>query len=336
MLRSVELIVIDEISMVRADLLHALDVCLRNATGKPVPFGGKQLLLVGDLFQLPPVVNIRETPTGFFTELYGSEYFFSAPGFGALDVEVLELTHIYRQSEESFINALNECRHGTLSDYSLQVLNSRVLGHQRPATTEIVLTATNAVAATTNTRQLQSLKTTSKIYSAEISGKFTSDSNQLPADVNLELKEGARVMFTKNDNKSRWVNGTSGHITQLGEKTVTVELDSGRVVEVEAQAWEKYEFKINPETSAVEKEEVGIFKQLPLRIAWAVTIHKSQGLTFDSLVLNLEARPFATGQTYVALSRCTTLGGLYLTRPLTKRDLQADPRLTLVTDHWGL
>jgi ATP-dependent DNA helicase PIF1 len=322
MLGKLDLLVIDEISMVNADLMDAIDRSLRQARGvRSVPFGGVQVVMFGDPYQLAPVPGDGEE-RAYFADHYASMWFFDARVWREAELEVVELVHIHRQADLEFKQALNAVRHGTVTAEIAQLLNDA--GARTPPGDDVLTLATrNDTVTRINSRELARLSGRSKTAVAEISGDF--GGRQYPADAELQLKLGAQVMFLRNDSEGRWVNGSLGKVVDIGG-TVWVEVD-GEQHEVEPAVWEQYRYAYSPTTKEIKRDVVAEFTQFPLRLAWAVTIHKSQGKTFDRAVVDLGSRAFAPGQTYVALSRLTSLEGLYLTRPLQPRDIIVDQRV---------
>ena len=332
-MQNLHMIIIDEISMVRADLLDCIDVCLKQIRGSNLPFGGVQMVLIGDLYQLPPV--LRSSDLSDFSKMYDSPYFFAAKVmqeqiegnlFGANNrLEMVELQKIYRQNDAKFIELLNAVRRGEKHSSILDKLNERVTP-QIDEEKSIILTTTNQGADDINQTNLNAIKEDFEVYKSVVDGNF--NTRDAPTSSELELKPGARVMFVKNDQKGRWVNGTLGHVKELFEDGVTVISDSGETLEVYPEKWEIYKTTFNQTENKLENESVGSFTQLPLKLAWAITIHKSQGQTFDKVVLDLKHRAFSAGQTYVALSRCRTLEGLYLTTKVVASDIKTDFAVT--------
>ena len=321
-----ETIVIDEISMVRADLLDCVDKFLRlNGPDGKQPFGGVQMIFIGDLYQLPPVVTGHERE--IFREHYASPYFFSAKVFDELDMEFVELEKVYRQKDDAFIRLLNVIRNRTVTEGDLSCLNQR-LNPQFAAPPDdfyIHLTTTNDLADRINEEQLAKLPGRVFTFHGLMEGEF--EKTYLPTSVELKLKKGAQIMFLNNDSAGRWVNGTIGRMTAVkkndeGEEVILARLDTGKKVEIEPYTWEIFRFLLkNGELSS---EAVGAFTQYPLRLAFAVTIHKSQGKTFEKAVIDVGRGTFAHGQMYVALSRCTTLEGIVLKQPLKKNHILMD------------
>ncbi len=324
--QQLQTLIIDEVSMVRADVMDGIDAALRLHRNNPrVSFGGVQLVLCGDLFQLPPIVRDGEL-TAFFNEQYGGPYFFLAHVFDALRPYSLELTTIYRQRDDEFIRVLNKIREHELDSELFTLLNTRVLrGSETPNDDGMItLTTTNESALRKNKFFLDRLNAKSYTYPATVTGDF--DPSTFPTESLLELKRGAQVMMVRNDLEKRWVNGTLGRISDLREQKVHVEIN-GTSYEVEPETWENIHYHYNRETNQIEEQERGTFTQYPLRLAWAITIHKSQGQTFDKVLIDLGRGAFAHGQTYVALSRCTSLHGIVFNRPVTPRDILFDERV---------
>jgi len=331
--RKVAVIIIDEISMVRADLLDCIDTFLRLHGPKPnTAFGGVQMIFIGDLYQLPPVVTRHEQD--LFRNLYNSPFFFDSKVYQELNADgqhpgqfqYLELKKIYRQKEEEFIRLLGVIRNRSATQMHLQELNQRYLPHFKPQQDDlyIYLTTTNALADQVNKEKLDGLDTRSYFYEGVLTGEF--DRKSLPTHSRLELKIGAQVMMLNNDTNGRWINGSIGTIVEITPdgKLVRVELALGNVVDVTMFEWEMFRFFYNEETESLESESVGSFMQYPLRLSWAITIHKSQGKTFDKVILDIGYGTFAHGQTYVALSRCTSFEGLVLRKPILRKHILLD------------
>jgi len=323
----IDTIVIDEISMVRSDLLDCIDACLRMTRGIHTPFGGVQMVFIGDLYQLPPVV--RKNEEQIFKILYHSQYFFSARSFKKLSLEFVELKKIYRQKEDmEFIDLLNDVRMNTLTPRALARLNSKVNAKYQASSEDayIYLTTTNDRAGEVNTAYLASIDAPPVLSVADVIGEVPKD--YYATDVKLELKAGAQVMMLNNDIQGRWVNGSVGRIIDFlrlssGEKNPIVEIDGSRYC-IEKYDWKIIEFTLNEKENRIESEEIGIFRQYPLSICKAITIHKSQGKTFEKVFLDLHWGAFSHGQLYVALSRCTTLEGLMLKKPIRQADILVD------------
>lgn len=323
LLNSIDTLVIDEVSMVNADLMDAVDRSLRQARQRAgEPFGGVQVVLFGDPYQLAPVPGDSEE-RAYFADTYRSMWFFDAKVWQEADLRIVELLQVHRQHESDFRYMLNAVRHGQVTKEIADRLNE--VG-ARPAPTDgtITLATRNDTVNRINAQALGRLPGRVLTAKAEVSGDF--GGRNYPADESLELKVGAQVMFLRNDvgqgDGPRWVNGTIGTVTKI-DSTVYVDVD-GEVHEVEPAIWEKFRYTWSPATKKLTKDVVAEFTQFPLRLAWAVTIHKSQGKTYDSAIVDLGTRAFTSGQTYVALSRITTLEGLYLTRPLRPSDIMVD------------
>lgn len=320
---NLDAVIIDEVSMVRADLMDAVDVALRLNRGRPKePFGGVQVVTIGDLHQLPPVVREGDEKQ-FLHEAYGGPYFFNAPVFGAVDCAYLELNEIFRQDEEVFVSALNSVREGNADPVHLRTFNSRV----RPFTDlpkgsgHVILTPINSRALDINNSFLDRLGGEGTIYKASIKGEF--DAAAHPTNEELVLKEGAKVILLRNDTDRRWFNGSIARIDRLDGDRVWIDVD-GDVHELEPAVWENIRYELSPETNKLEEKVVGSFKQIPVRLAWALTIHKSQGMTLDQVHIDLGRGAFAHGQTYVALSRGRSLEGMALQRAIQPRDIIFD------------
>ena len=331
-IKSLDLVIIDEISMVRADLLDGIDQVMRRYKNRNKVFGGAQILMIGDLQQLAPVVRPNEW--SLLQSHYNTIYFFSSKAYQEANVVSIELKHIYRQKNEDFIKILNEIRTDTLSDMSAKILNKNYNPSFSPTKEEgyITLTTHNNRANLINESELNKLKIKSSFFKAEISGKFSE--NAYPNAERLELKVGAQVMFIKNDSSTdkRYYNGKIGIITAISKESVTVkcanEIDE---IVTEKETWSNINYSINEETKAIKEEMIGAFSQIPLRLAWAITIHKSQGLTFEKAIIDAEAS-FAHGQTYVALSRCTSLEGLVLKTPITSSAIINDSTVSVFNE----
>lgn len=325
LLNAIDTLVIDEVSMVNADLMDAIDRSLRQARSrKEEAFGGVQLVLFGDPFQLAPVPGDPEE-RAYFADRYRSMWFFDARVWDEAELTIYELATIHRQHELEFKKLLTAVRHGVVTADMAQRLND--MG-ARPAPTDgaITLATTNATVTRINAAALSKLPGRSLSAVAEVSGEF--GGRAYPADEKLELKVGAQVMFLRNDTggDGRWVNGTIGEVVKISD-TVMVDVDGERH-EVRPATWERYRYSYTAATKTLNKDVVAEFTQFPLRLAWAVTIHKSQGKSYSRAIVDLGERSFAPGQTYVALSRITELEGLYLTRPLRPSDIIVDENVT--------
>lgn len=326
--QQLELLVIDEMSMVRADVLDEIDVVLRHFRNRySEPFGGVQLLLIGDMFQLPPVVRQEEWTV--LSRYYDSSFFFSSNVMKSFDLVCIELDKIYRQNDDKFIHLLNKVRNDDMNEFDFAELHQRYIpGFQMPENSgHIILTTHNNKADVINTRELEKLKGEVFSFTAEIRDEFSESS--YPADEILYLKKGAQVMFIKNDldKAKRYFNGKIGIVENIMDDKITVRCKGeAEAIEVQKYVWENVRYKLNGQTQKVEEENIGSFSQYPLRLAWAITIHKSQGLTFENAVIDA-GQAFAAGQVYVALSRCTNLQGIVLLSKIDKRSLQPDHRV---------
>ncbi len=324
--KSIDVIIIDEISMVRADQLDNIDYALRLNRNSNELFGGVQMLFFGDLFQLPPVVA---TPfeRNYFQTVYESPYFFSAKVFEqGFEMETFELRTVYRQEEKRFVSLLESIRSRDIDQDVLEDRNSRVMEELPRDEGHITLTARNNVAQAINKEALEKIDEQKYLFAAKVSGQFRQAF--FPTDEILALKKGAQVMFIKNDSLRRFVNGTVGTIIDLDANEIKVQIQ--RKNKLEVVAVEKHEWEILKYTTASEEikaESIGAFVQFPLRLAWAITIHKSQGKTFDRVIIDMGGGAFEHGQTYVALSRCRTLEGIILKKPIRYRDVLVDERI---------
>lgn len=330
-IRSMDLLVIDEISMVRADLLDAVDSVMRRYRDHSKPFGGVQLLMIGDLCQLAPVVKDDEWT--ILEKYYDTPYFFSSTALRSTDFCTIELKTVYRQSDNRFVQLLNCIRENKMTADVLTSLNSRFIPNFRPAKNDgyIRLVTHNNQAHRINAEELAQLPGTPTTFNAEIEGKFPEYS--YPTDLHLQLKRGAQVMFVKNDSsgEQRYCNGTIGEVTALSPTHIEVRCkDSHDIVTVKPEEWTNARYVLDDKSNEIQEEIEGTFKQYPLRTAWAITIHKSQGLTFEHAIIDA-GNAFAHGQTYVALSRCKTLKGLVLGTPLSEKAVISDDKVTAFT-----
>ncbi|GHT07405.1 hypothetical protein AGMMS49532_00040 [Endomicrobiia bacterium] len=325
--KKVETIIIDEASMLRCDILDCIDKFLRlNREKRQEPFGGVQMVFIGDLKQLPPVVKREEYH--IFNSVYKSPYFLSAYSLNKCILHTVELKKIYRQRDSNFVALLNAVRDGTANDDEIAELNKKVSSQifNRPMT--VYLTTTNKKAAFINHKYLSEIEYKQVVFTAETKN-IEENSKVFPAEYELVIKKNAQVMMLNNDAKNRWVNGSIGIVENIksggdfGKLSICIRFPNGRVENVEPYKWELFKYGWNEEKKQIETYRAGFFKQYPLRLSWAITIHKSQGKTFDNVIIDMEYGTFAPGQLYVALSRCTSFDGITLSRPLTKRDILA-------------
>lgn len=325
LITSMDTLIIDEISMVRADLIDAIDTSLRRNGGNPnLPFGGKQIVFVGDVFQLEPVALKKNGENRILDDFYNGFHFFHARVFANFKFPTIELQRVYRQTDQEFINLLNKVRINELTRNDLDKLNQRVIKYSLSSNQEfaIMLTTTNAIAVEINKAKLESLNAKSFTYIAKVTGEF--EESKYPTDYDLELKIGAQVIFIKNDSEKRWVNGTIAQVCDLDDSYIRVKLKDGIIHELEQRSWENKKYHYDSDKKKIEQDVSGTFTQYPLKLAWAITIHKSQGLTFEKLVIDFGSGTFASGQAYVALSRATSLEGIFLTTPLRVDDVYVD------------
>ena len=328
LLEELELIIIDEISMVRADIIDAVDRILRvYSRNLREPFGGKQILLVGDVFQLEPVVKGDERE--ILNRFYPTPYFFSARVFNQIDLVSIELQKVYRQTDATFVGVLDHIRNNTVGATDLQLLNTRygTQIEESEADMYITLATRRDNVDHINDKKLAELPGEPVTFSGEITGDFPESS--LATSQELVLKPGAQIIFIKNDFDRRWVNGTIGIISGFDpfEETLYVITDDGKECDVKRESWRNIRYKYNEEKKQIEEEELGTFTQYPIRLAWAITIHKSQGLTFSRAVIDFTGGVFAGGQAYVALSRCTSLEGIQLKKPVSRADVFVRPEI---------
>jgi len=337
LLEKLELVIIDEISMVRADIIDAVDRILRvYSHNLREPFGGKQVLLVGDVFQLEPVVKADERD--ILNRFYPTPYFFSARVFGQIELVSVELQKVYRQSDPKFISVLDHIRNNTAGATDLQLLNTRYGTKMETGDTDelyITLATRRDNVDYINERKLAELPGEPECFPGEIRGDFPESS--LPTPKELVLKPGAQVIFIKNDYERRWVNGTIGVISgfDLDGETLYITTDDGRACDVKRESWRNIRYTYNEEKKEIEEEELGTFTQFPVRLAWAITVHKSQGLTFSRAVIDFTGGVFAGGQAYVALSRCTSLEGISLKKPVSRADIFVRPEIVQFAERFN-
>jgi ATP-dependent DNA helicase PIF1 len=330
LIQEIDTIIIDEVSMLRADIVEAIDYSLRINGGDPNKiFGGKQIIFVGDIFQLPPVANSNDTLENMlFTEEYKSKYFFDSLAYKKLNPAYFEFKISYRQgSDLDFVDLLDKVRVCDINNEVLQNLNTRVDPLYAPQNDEFVITLTsnNAIAYSENARRLYELPYTAFKFEAQIEGEFNQE--KFPADKVLELKKYAQVIFIKNDSAGRWVNGTIAKVDFISDNFIEVRLQDGSIHKLEKATWENRVFQYDKFKRRIVSEVKGKFTQYPIKLAWAVTIHKSQGLTFDNVIIDVGTGTFVNGQMYTALSRCRTLNGITLKRTIKKEDIISDDRI---------
>jgi hypothetical protein len=324
-IEEMELLIIDEVSMVRADIMDAIDRVLRYYRRKDsIPFGGVQLVMIGDLFQLSPVLNDRDAET--MKKIYPSPFFFEADSIKRLDYVRIEFTSIFRQLDSRFISLLNNVRNNSCSDDDLTVLNKRCIYPAEDTGEYVFLTTHKHKAASINKEALDQLSSPLVLSEANITGEFPESSD--PAPRKLEMKVGARIIFTKNDSSERkeYYNGKAGTIVHIGEDRIRIRINESDSIDLDRSTWINRRAKYNILSGKIENTELGKFRQFPVKLAWAITIHKSQGMTFDKAIIDAQ-NSFAPGQVYVALSRLRTLDGLFLQAPLTREAIQTDPRI---------
>ena len=332
LIKELDLIIIDEISMVRADIIDHIDRVLRHFTrNNREPFGGKQLLFVGDIFQLEPVVT-RDMYEILRRE-YNRMFFFNARVFNQLGLIPIELVRVYRQEDGPFVALLDRVRAGKASNEDIAILNSRV----NPNVTESDFTITLATRRDTvdviNDERLNNLKTPEITFQGAIDGDFPD--NLLPTSLELTLKQGAQVIFIRNDKENRWVNGTIAKVAHIDTGKVIVEMEDGQQHTLEQEQWANVQYTYDVKKNVVVENVLGTFTQYPIKLAWALTVHKSQGLTFNNVIIDFQGGAFTGGQTYVALSRCTSLEGITMMRKLSQRDIIVNPAVIEFSRHFN-
>jgi len=321
-LKNIDAVVIDEVSMVRADLMDTVDRILKHARSSQLPFGGVQMIMFGDMYQLPPVVEDPEL-FKYFSANHGGFYFFNAHVWHSANLKIYQLKTIFRQKDEKFKRILNAIRTGKISNNILNELNSRVI--QNPPTEDMLtLAITNQSVSEINHHRLDALDEKLYEYKANMEGRI--ENSFFPTEETLYLKKGAQVMLVKNDTNKRWVNGTVGHIHSLRKNEIEVDID-GNIYSIPQDTWKRIQYIYNEEEGIIDEETISSFTQFPIKLAWAVTIHKSQGQTYNSVIIDMGSGAFAHGQTYVALSRCTSLKGIHLKRRVLKEDIIIDPAI---------
>ena len=320
-------LIIDEVSMVTPDLIDCISNCLKKAKGNNQPFGGVPVIFVGDLLQLPPVISNKEVAV-FFTHRYGSPNFFSADVFRETPIISLELTKVFRQTDYEFVNLLDRIRLNQNHREAVAHFNRNCyLNRQSISDTALYLVPTKAAARMINIDNLQNIVGTNHQFDAIIQGNIKVENNNFPAPYRLNIKIGAQILFVKN-NKPYWLNGSLGRICDIKDDYLTIELSqTGNRVTVNREVWEKIEYEYDYNTRRIITKVVGSFQQFPITLGWAITIHKSQGMSLDAVRINLGNGAFCTGQTYVALSRCRSIEGIWLDQPISMRDVKADARI---------
>lgn len=330
-IKNLDTIIIDEVSMLRSDILEGMDHFFRiNGGDKTKYFGGKQVIFIGDPYQLPPIVESDKVSYEIFTKVYKSEYFFDAPILKSMNPEKIEFKKIHRQKDIDFINHLNKIRDYSVTDQNIELINKRCYKTSDLENTdlEIRLTTNKYIAAQENSRKLDLINEKEFVYEAEIFNNYPKD--KYPVPQYLHLKRGSQIMFVRNDRQNdmrRWVNGTISEIYFLSDEIIEVKLKDGEVCKIEKETWENRIYKYNKLEKRIVSEVIGTYRHFPIKLAWAITIHKSQGLTFDKVKVDLGTGAFAPGQLYVALSRCTSFEGLTLVRKIKDSDIIIDKRI---------
>jgi ATP-dependent DNA helicase PIF1 len=325
-------IIIDEVSMVRADIMDGIDQSLRLNLKNDIPFGGKQMIFIGDVFQLPPVASDNGKLQSDENDMERSYFFFASHAYQQCKPRIVELKKIHRQRDDDFIFILNRLRTGIIDESDLAVLNERCI--ESIDDFGVTLATTNAIAGHVNESQLNELRSIPFIFKGSIEGNFPE--HNLPAPKSLLLKAGAQVMMVKNDLFGRWVNGSIGKIEYVDDSEIRVRFRDGSVQLVERVVWEQKQYEWDKKANIISFSVVGTYRQFPMRLAWAITIHKSQGLTFDTITIDLGKGAFAHGQLYVAISRCKTLDGIKLKRKIQLSDVMVDDDVTSFAGRSGL
>ncbi len=333
-IKNVDTIIIDEISMVRCDIIDAIDATLRRCLYSTAPFGGKQIVFSGDLFQLEPVL-VGEADKAVISDIYHTDkpFFFKAKVFGRMRLPKIEFKKIFRQDDASFLGILNNIRNGVVRRADLDELNRRVGVSVPKDGMVITLCSVNKRADKINAECIDAIKEEAFIFEGTVDKEF--DEKKMPVSKELILKKGAQVMFCRNDPTQRWANGTLGKVTRIDAENIYVAVEGGEEYKVEKTVWESNNYQYDPEKKKVEKTITGTFTQYPLKLAWAITIHKSQGMTFDKMVLDLSNGIFSDGQLYVALSRVKSLGGLYLSRPILPSYVRESKEVLSYAEHYN-
>lgn len=327
LLRNVDTIIVDEVSMVRSDMVDGMDLYLRLLLKNNLPFGGKQVIFVGDLYQLPPVVRRGSVDAEMLENIYGSgiPFFYKANVIKRLNLPLIEFQKVYRQNEAEFVDILNRMRVGELSNKDIEILNGHVASGEDIGDYSVILTGNNRKADNINQAKLDDINEEERIYEGIICEDFNEKDS--PAPKILKLKVGAQVIFVRNDYKTNCTNGTIGKVVKLDDDAVVVRLENGKEVTVERSMWISYSRTYCKATRKIESSSVGTYTQFPLKLAWAITIHRSQGMTFDRMHLDLSSGMFAPGQTYVAISRMRSLDGLTLSTPMKRHFVSVNPEI---------